>query len=82
MTQDQLPDPPFLEVRESDQAQWSLESFMREVLVPLAAENNALVIGSAFRDDEMMSSFAKVAKQLDAKYGGVGIQHASFIGLV
>lgn len=82
MTQDQLPEPPFLEDRESDQAQWSLESFMREVLVPLAAENNALVIGSAFRDDEMMSSFAKVAKQLDAKYGGVGIQHASFIGLV
>ena len=81
ITQDQLPDPPFLEDRESDQAQWSLESFMREVLVPLAAENNALVIGSAFRDDEMMSSFAKVAKQLDAKYGGVGIQHASFIGL-
>ena len=71
-TQDMLPDPPFLNEKNADTAQWNLESFMRDVVVPLAASNNAIVIGSAFADDEMMTAFAKVAKQLEAKYGGLG----------
>jgi len=45
LTQDCLPDPAFLSDTNSDKAAWNLESFMRDVVVPLAAENNALVIG-------------------------------------
>jgi hypothetical protein len=71
--QDVLPIPPFLnEVDDQAEAEWGIESFMRDVLVPLAAETNALVVGSAFKDDTLMMLFSKVADSLDAKFGGVG----------
>jgi len=38
---------------------------MREILVPLAAATNALVIGSAFKDDTMMMLFSKVCQPLN-----------------
>lgn len=72
ITQDCLPDPPFLSTTNADKAQWQLECFMREVVVPVAAENNALVMGSAFRDDELMTTFAKVANQLQDKLKRAG----------
>ena len=71
--QEVLPIPPFLnEVDDQAEAEWGIESFMRDVLVPLAAETNALVVGSAFKDDTMMMLFSKVADSLDAKFGSVG----------
>jgi len=72
IVQDCLPDPPFLSSANADKAQWQLECFMREVVVPAAARNNALVIGSAFRDDELMTTFARVAIQLQDKLSGAG----------
>jgi len=68
-----LPIPPYLDIEQQDECEWGLECFMRDVLIPLAAETNALVVGSAFKDDTMMMTFAKVADSLDTKYGGIGM---------
>ena len=73
IVQDVLPVPPYLRFEDMIESEYALESFMRDVLVPLAAETNALVVGSAFKDDTMMMTFAKVAASLDFKYGGVGV---------
>ena len=44
--QDVLPIAPFFTDQELYKAEWKVECFMRDVLVPLAAETNALVIGA------------------------------------
>ena len=46
---------------------------MREVLVPLAFRDQALIIGSPFRDDEMMTTFGKVAKEQHAIYASLTV---------
>jgi len=69
---DVLPIAPFFSVQDLLNAEWKLECFMRDVLVPLAAETNALIIGSAFKNDSLMMMFARVAASLDSKYGGIG----------
>ena len=68
---DFLPIPPYTAFEGQGESEWGLECFMREVLVPLAAETQAMVIGSGFKDDSMMMMFAKVADALSSKYGGV-----------
>ena len=68
LDQDLLPFPAFLDLDQHHEAEWGLECFMREVLIPLAAETKALVIGSAFQTDSMMMLFCKVANSVDAKY--------------
>jgi hypothetical protein len=65
---DMMPDAPFLSASLEKEAHWQLDSFFRDVLVPLAAKNKALIIGSAFRDDEMMMGFARAASQVLDKY--------------
>ena len=70
--QDVLPIPPFMDDEDMFKAEWKMECFMRDVLVPLAAETSALIIGSAFKDASLMMMFARVARSLASKYGGMG----------
>jgi hypothetical protein len=70
--QDVLPIPPFIDDEDMFKAEWKMECFMRDVLVPLAAETSALIIGSAFKDASLMMMFARVARSLASKYGGMG----------
>ena len=72
--QDVLPIAPFFSETDLLNAEWKIECFMRDVLVPLAAETNALIIGSAFKNASLMMMFARVAASLDSKYGGIGRQ--------
>jgi len=76
---DVLPVAPFFSEQDLLSAEWRVESFMRDVLVPLAAETNALIIGSAFRNDSLMMMFARVAASLDSKYGGVSRRTLSMV---
>jgi hypothetical protein len=55
--------------KEQAEAEWLIEAFMRDVLVPLAAETKAVIMGSAFKDDTLMMAFAKVSKAMATKYG-------------
>ena len=75
--QDVLPIAPFFSETDLLNAEWKIECFMRDVLVPLAAETNALIIGSAFKNASLMMMFARVAASLDSKYGGIGRQTCS-----
>jgi len=76
LDQDLLPFPAFLDLKPeglssgeaASEAEWGLECFMRDVLIPIAAETKALVIGSAFQSDSLMMLFCKVASSVDAKY--------------
>ena len=79
--QDVLPIAPFFTEQELHSAEWKVECFMRDVLVPLAAETNALIIGSAFKHASLMMMFSRVAATLDSKYGGVGKTPWTMLGL-
>jgi len=76
---DVLPIAPFFSEQDLLNAEWRVESFMRDVLVPLAAETNALIIGSAFRHATLMMMFARVAASLGSKYGGVSRRTLSMV---
>jgi hypothetical protein len=76
---DVLPIAPFFSVQDLLNAEWKLECFMRDVLVPLAAETNALIIGSAFKNDSLTMMFARVAASLDSKYGGLSRHSLSMV---
>ena len=76
---DVLPIAPFFSEQDLLNAEWKLECFMRDVLVPLAAETIALIIGSAFRNDSLTMMFARVAASLDSKYGGVSRHSLSMV---
>ena len=76
---DVLPIAPFFSEQDLLSAEWRVESFMRDVLVPLAAETNALIIGSAFRHATLMMMFARVAASLGSKYGGVSRRTLSMV---
>lgn len=52
--QDVLPIAPFFTDQDLYQAEWKVECFMRDVLVPLAAETNALVIGAGQSDQTLV----------------------------
>ena len=52
----------------------------RDVLIPLAAETRALILGSAFQDAGMMMMFARVAMSVDSKYGGCGASPWTMLG--
>ena len=81
ITQDILPIAPFSDEDGLYQAEWKIECFMRDVLVPLAAETQALIIGSATKDATLMMSFGRVAASLETKYGGVGEAPWTMLGL-
>ena len=57
-----------------------MECFMRDVLIPLAAETNALIVGSAFRDASLMMMFSRVARTMSSKYGGMGASPWTMLG--
>lgn len=78
--QDVLPIPPFEHDEDLFQAEWKMECFMREVLVPLAAETNALIVGSAFQDASLMMMFSRVARSMTSKYGGMGSSPWTMLG--
>ena len=78
--QDVLPIAPFDTDEDLFKAEWKMECFMRDVLVPLAAETNALIVGSAFQDASLMMMFARVAKSLGSKYGGMGASPWTMLG--
>ena len=81
ITQDVLPIAPFMDEDGLYQAEWKIECFMRDVLVPLAAETQALVIGAATKDATLMMSFGRVAEAVETKYGGVGEVPWTMLGL-
>eukprot|EP00802_Teleaulax_amphioxeia_P002218 Tamp_02220.p1 GENE.Tamp_02220~~Tamp_02220.p1 ORF type:complete len:1055 (+),score=171.08 Tamp_02220:1064-4228(+) len=62
--------PSFVSEEQSSQAEWKIEMFCRDVLVPMAAETNALVIGSAYSDDQLFMAFCRQASLMKSKYGG------------
>jgi len=78
--QDVLPIPPFIDDEELPKAEWKMECFMREVLVPLAAQTAAMIVGSAFKDASLMMMFARVSKSLASKYGGMGSSPWTMLG--
>jgi hypothetical protein len=78
--QDVLPIPPFIDDEELSKAEWKMECFMREVLVPLAAQTAAMIVGSAFKDASLMMMFARVSKSLASKYGGMGSSPWTMLG--
>ena len=59
-----------------------MECFMRDVLIPLAAETNALIVGSAFRDASLMMMFSRVLESRKdhvvevRRHGGVPVDNA------
>ena len=55
---------------------------MRDVLLPLAAENSALIIGSACRDASLMMMFGRLAKALECKYSRNGMLPWTMLGFV
>jgi hypothetical protein len=80
VSQDLLPIPPFLHDYELDGAEWKMECFMREVLVPLAAENKALIFGSAARDATLMMMFGRVASSMSNLWGGAATVPWTMLG--
>ena len=53
---------------------------MREVLVPLAAENKALIFGSAARDATLMMMFGRVASSMSNLWGGAATVPWTMLG--
>ena len=63
--------PPFLSREEEDEAALRLDRFMADVLIPLAAQNHAIVLCEATTVDcALSSSFTRMLSMADAKWQG------------
>ena len=63
--------PPFLSREEEDEATLRLDRFMADVLIPLAAQNHAIVLCEATPVDcALSSSFTRMLSMADAKWQG------------
>ncbi|MAJ97152.1 MAG: hypothetical protein CMI56_00870 [Parcubacteria group bacterium] len=60
---------PFRTDEEGIEADRALDIFMRDVIIPLAAQTNAVVIVSPFKSCSMSMSFCKAASMAKASYG-------------
>jgi hypothetical protein len=67
---DLMAQPCYLDEHRQAASEWNLELFCREILVPLAIETKALVIGNCFADDALYMAFCKAAEAVKAKYSG------------
>jgi hypothetical protein len=65
------PEPPFLSNREQNQLEMRLTMFFKDVLLPLAAETNAIVLCDANVNCALSKTLADTLPLFVAKYGGV-----------